>query len=680
MKKITTKYSTAKSVDNNKPLPYISRFITNEIPHVGDIGVSELVVLKRFEEYLEKYPYIETLIFEFGDYFTFKGYLKEKKVKVSTNEGIQTEIDYEPKVKLLTDCHIRLRYSVIDDTQDDKQRMEYFLEIQYKNNKHIEFINKSIELIKNAFLKKRENFSLKNNYEDDSEYDIEDDIEPSFLRPFTVEELTKASLFKVALLNYKLSFFGNNEDLTDLVGYLFKTDAPKIRALSYIGYDEKSRGYYFPEFAYNAKGERLKINADKYFTDANIKPFKNCNDTIISGLEPIDLQQFITLINTAYGYKGLLALGFYVSSLFSNQIFKHYGFFPILSLYGSPHTGKSFLSKLLNRCLFIDSEGQTMTSSNTAKGELRKISQTSSLVCALLEGRKNSRFDYDSILPLYNRNTLYSRATASKDNSIHDLHFRTALSFVWNHECFTSKAAKERVISLYFPDSDITENTRKEWIELNKYTPEQLARVGDFLLRNRTRIESELIGWITHYATSLKNDGVIVSRIAENYAIALGSIRCFMELTRISTIDTESLARYTFECARNKLEIAKTELHLAEQFFELIRELDNKDTQDHGVVCTDGTVVIHLPTTLSYLKSLGNFADKEFDRRELVHQLKKHERFITIKSTRYFGNICDAYHFKKTYSIILKLTALQPYKIFKLLPFNWLYFNSVSNM
>jgi len=73
MKKITTRYSTAKSVDNNKPLPYISCFITNEIPHVGDIGVSELLALKRFEEYREQYPYIETLIFESNPYYTFKG-------------------------------------------------------------------------------------------------------------------------------------------------------------------------------------------------------------------------------------------------------------------------------------------------------------------------------------------------------------------------------------------------------------------------------------------------------------------------------------------------------------------------------------------------------------------------------------------------------------------------------
>ncbi len=342
-----------------------------------------------------------------------------------------------------------------------------------------------------------------------------------WIRPFTTNELAQANLFKVALLNYKQSFLGNNEDLTDLVNYLFNAQSPEIRALSAIGYDEKNQGYYFPTFAYDEDGKKIYTNNDNYFHYVNIKPFKNYSDTITNGLTWIDLKQFLTLMNTAYGCKGLLALGFYIASLFSQKIFDHYCFFPFLSLYGSPHAGKSFISKLLNRCLFIDSEGQTMTTSNTAKGELRKISQQSSLVHALLEGRKNSRFDYDSILPLYNRNVLYLRATASQDNMIQNLHFRTALSFVWNHECFTSKAAKERVISLYFADTDNNEITSKAWGELNSYSPEQLASVGDYLLTHRKWFECELITQITHYAATLKDNGITVSRIAENHAIAL---------------------------------------------------------------------------------------------------------------------------------------------------------------
>jgi hypothetical protein len=65
------------------------------------------------------------------------------------------------------------------------------------------------------------------------------------------------------------------------------------------------------------------------------------------------------------------------------------------------------MSRLLNRCFFVDSEGNTMTSANTAKGELRKISQKSSLVCALLEGRDGPKAD--SILIQSSRFTIATR-------------------------------------------------------------------------------------------------------------------------------------------------------------------------------------------------------------------------------------------------------------------------------
>ncbi len=383
--------------------------------------------LEHFIIYLKRYAKTVTLIFEFDDR-TYKGYMVPKK------NGDDPEI----KVKRLADCTIRLLHSVIDDTQDDKQRMEHYIELYSKR-------------------------------------------EGKGRARLDSTELVRLDAFKTALQNHRQLFFGNGDDLTALAEYLFKPKPPKIRALSTIGYDDKTGGFYFPKFMYDANGKRINANADKYFQESNIKPFMDCSDSVISRLEPVDIKKFIALLYAAYDYKGLLAFGFYIAALFSHLIFEHYNFFPFLSLYGDPHAGKSFLSRLFNRCLFIDSEGQTMTASNTAKGELRKISQKSSLVCALLEGRKDkSRFDYDSILPLYNRNALYSRATTSQDNRTHDLPLKAALSFVWNHECFTLKPAKERVISLHFADSDLNDATGKAWTELNAYSPEQLASIGDY--------------------------------------------------------------------------------------------------------------------------------------------------------------------------------------------------------
>ncbi|MEI7796712.1 MAG: toprim domain-containing protein [Methylococcaceae bacterium] len=553
--------------------------------------------LDYFAIYLDHYTHANTLIFEFeGE--TFKGYLAERK------EGGETV--YEPKVKRLADCTIRLLHSVIDDSLDDKQRIEHYIE-------------------------------------------LESTREGKGRVRLDATELTALASFKITLQNHRQLFYGNADDLTNVASYLFnqKPKPPKIRALSTIGYDAKSNGFYFPKFMYDVDGKRIDANGDKYFQAANIKPFMSCSDTVISRIDDIDLTQFITDLHGAYGNKGLMALGFYVSSLFSRDIFNHYGFFPFLSLYGAPHAGKSFVSRLLNRCLFVDSEGQTMTATNTAKGELRKISQKSSLVCALLEGRKDkSRFDYDSILPLYNRNALYSRATTSQDNRTHDLALNAAISFVWNHECFTLKPAKERVISLHFADSDLTEATGKAWVQLNNYSPEQLAGVGHYLLSNRKYFENNLISNAKYAANDLKIKGITVTRIAENHAIALSGINTLLELLNVQSVAGvddvfNSLTAYAVERAKDKLETAKTESHIADYFFESIADLT---TTDGVATNASNELVIHLPKVLAHLQQHNNgFTNKS----ELISELKRHDRYVGVKKSRCFSNPLDCYHFKK---------------------------------
>jgi hypothetical protein len=546
-----------------------------------------------FVIYLDRYTNATSLIFEFkGE--TFKGYLTYFKDK-TTGETVS-----EPHVKRLADCTIRLLHSVIDDSLDDKQRIEHYIE-------------------------------------------LESSREGKGRVRLDATELTALASFKITLQNHRQLFYGNADDLTSVASYLFnqKPKPPKIRALSTIGYDAKNNGFYFPKFMYDVDGRRIDANSDKYFQAANIKPFMDCSDTVISRIDDIDLKQFITDLHGAYGNKGLMALGFYVSSLFSHEFFKHYGFFPFLSLYGAPHAGKSFVSRLLNRCLFVDTEGQTMTAANTAKGELRKISQKSSLVCALLEGRKDKgRFDYDSILPLYNRNALYSRATTSQDNRTHDLALNAAMSFVWNHELFTLKPAKERVISLHFADSDLTEATGKAWIELNNYSPEQLAGVGHHLLTNRKFFENKLIKSCQHSAAILKDNGINVTRIAENHAIALAGIFTLLESLNLELGFDDALVDYTIERAKDKLETAKTESHIADYFFESIEHLT---TTDGVATNSSNELVIHLPKVLAHLQQNNNgFTNKA----ELISELKRHDRFVGVKTTKCFNKVCEAYHFK----------------------------------
>jgi hypothetical protein len=93
---------------------------------------------------------------------------------------------------------------------------------------------------------------------------------------------------------------------------------------------------------------------------------------------------------------------------------------------------------------------------------------------------------------------------------------------------------------------------------------------------------------------------------------------------------------------KHKLETAKTESHLADYFFSSVLEFNT--AQGIGTN-SDGELVVHLPTVLTELQSRGNGVT---NKSELISELRTHDRFVTVKSTRSFGKNCDAYHFKPT--------------------------------
>lgn len=537
-----------------------------------------------FEIYRERHTECNLKVFSFNKR-TFIGSTKKTK---------KDDDAPELAVKQIADCSFKLLHSTVDDSDSNRQKMTHVIEIE-------------------------------SDREGVARFDLD------------ANEITRIDSFKSSVANHRQIFSGSSDDLNYLASHLFnqKPQPPKLRALSVVGYDDKTQWFVFPKFAYDTQGKRVAVCKDGYFEKAGVRPFNNFSDVVISNLEPVDVSEVISLIYGAYGNKGLLALGFYIATTYSHTIFKHYNFFPFLSLEGSPHSGKSGLSTLLNRITFIDSEGHTMSKTNTAKGELRKIGQGASIVRALLEGRTDaSRFDYDSILPLYNRNSLYTRATTSQDNRTHDLPLKAAISFVWNHPCFSLKAAKERVISLPFLDRDINDDTLAAWEKLQEFSPEQLAEVGHFLLSNRIHFESQIVQACVSHSKTLREQGIKVTRIADNHAIALAGITCFIELLGISDDYREGLLHYTTKIAAKKLDNAKTDNPLADLFLETLKSKMFVTQIEKDKFC------FHLPTAIERLAGAGHtFPDKT----KLIEGLKKHDDFEEIRSVRLHDEVSKLY-------------------------------------
>lgn len=447
-------------------------------------------------------------------------------------------------------------------------------------------------------------------------------------------DFSATSDFKSKLLQYRLLYFGNGHDLTLLAEYLFNKRPIKVRECPALGYEPASDCFVFTKFLYDKNGKYYAIDNDGYFHHHKLKPFSG-QDKSINRIDDIDVGQFIADLYNAYGDKGLLALGFWVSTTFSHHIFDKFGFFPFMSFHGDPHCGKSDLTTTLNRCFYIDSEGLPMSSGNTKKGELRVMSQKSSMVTAMLEGRKDKvRFDYDSILPLYNRNSLQVRAQTTNDNQVHDLKFSGSLAFVQNIEQFVSKPAKERVVSIKFSQEGLND-TYEAWKHLKTYSPEQLAGVGHFILSNRSHFEKSINSVIEDTADYLRDQGVGIDRVAKNHAVSFAGASLLMELAKPSIKD--GFLGYTLKSAMGKIETARSELLIADHFMECIDGF----SELQGVKLSEGCLIVDMPKAI---KATG----ESWNKSELLGQLKMTDVFVEIKASRAFDKTkpSKCWHFK----------------------------------
>jgi len=507
-------------------------------------------------------------IFTFRDW-TFKGVAKK-----STSEGGGMEY----AVMRVADCSVKILYSIVDDSIEYRARIRHIVE-------------------------------LKSAREGSNRVEL------------TAEDLSSPQKFREQFAHNRQIFDGELGDLQLLSERLYNDRPAKVRQLSALGFDEKSGCFAFSKFLYDQHGKRHELNGSGYFDRFGIMPFRE--RACISALDKTDPKRFILDLYSAFSWRGVLALGFYVAAAFSHVIFRRFGFFPFLSLYGAPHSGKSTLTSILNRCFFVDWEGVTMTRANTQKGELRRISQKASLVTPLLEstGQDKSRFDFNTLLGAYNRNPLQVRAATTNGNETNDLPFAGCLSFVQNIEPFTDRAAKERIISVKFPEGGPGDDDGA-FRRLISLPPESLAGIGDYILSRRSVFEERISDEIDGEAASLRELGVSVDRIAKNHAVALAGIGLLLELAGVTDADLplNDFAEYVAGIAKVKCATAKSDLPLADHFLSMVDGLESMS----GVHRKDGELFLSMPSVLSALRE--QYGDQN-DKSRLFDELRRHERF-----------------------------------------------------
>ena len=478
-------------------------------------------------------------------------------------------------------------------------------------------------------------FTLDDSIPDRPEHSVNLTVTPKNKRKktFTASavELTTPGKQRELFFNRALSSYEGDYKASCAFGRrLLNHKAPIVRQLLTVGYDPKSNCYIYPHHCIGPSGEQFepekgmfKISPREYLRPANINMVKPQK-----GVKP---SKVYNLIARAWPFLGPAALSWLVGSWFVHLIKAILNFYPFISFFGDTQCGKTILTTKLNAIQGFDEEGLPMSKTNTAKGEIRKLARLSSMAKALLEaqGKDRGRFDFDTMLSLYNSNTLQVRAVKNYGLETDDLPFLGALIFVQNREPFVTRQQKERVVSLKFKQAFLNEDTTAAMNELQRIPLGQLARFMSVVLHHRKEFEDS---WHDEFlnAVALLGPEVENPRIAENYALVLAFHRILCRLIGVN----DPLDEFLISAAEEKVTACESdEAPVATEFLTTIMDMATDGDIGFGDVYTikDGDLYLMPALALSLLQEKNLMG--QISMKDLLEQLKCHPAFISSKKS-----------------------------------------------
>ena len=232
---------------------------------------------------------------------------------------------------------------------------------------------------------------------------------PSVNNTFTGGQLSSASEFKKRLLGVAAgAVFTGTAGQLDAMLKLWLARIKTVETVDFIGYSRDHGAWVFNDVAVK-DGKLVPLNDEDFF-DIGRLSIKSLNRSVDLAINT-DLKEFATdwvgLLWQCYHHKGIVALAYWLGSLFAEQIRQRHKSYPFVELVGEPGAGKSTLIEFLWRlCGRSDYEGFD-PSKSTMAARARNFSQVSGLPVVLIEGdrteedrNKQKGFDWDELKPL----------------------------------------------------------------------------------------------------------------------------------------------------------------------------------------------------------------------------------------------------------------------------------------
>ena len=457
---------------------------------------------------------------------------------------------------------------------------------------------------------------------------------------FTSAHIASAAEFKKRLLAIAPgAMYSGTSGMLDRIMEDELYNIRRVETVDYIGYSIEHGCYVLGDVAVK-DGSFHDLNNEDFF-DIGKLSLKSLNKSVslkINRKADEYRRDWLDLLWTAFGAKGLAALTFWFGSLFAEQIRAAHSSYPFLEIIGEAGAGKStlieFLWKLFGRGGY---EGFDPSKSSLA-ARARNFAQVSGLPVVLIESDRERTegnnphvrsFDWDELKTAYNGRSVRARGMATGGNETYEPPFRGSIVISQNNAVNASEAILSRIIHLNF---DRSEQTKASGEAADALKFMDVDDVSGFILA-ATKREAAIMDTVRErtpvYIAELRQEGLIrFPRLIENHAQMLALADALEKVVRLTPEQKKSLENQLRRMAAERQQVINSDHPLVQEFWEAFDYLDG----------TEMPRMNHSRDLSLIAVNLNHFVQEAAEKRQQVPPLRELKKLLkTSRNRKYLG-------------------------------------------
>ena len=395
---------------------------------------------------------------------------------------------------------------------------------------------------------------------------------------FTPKQLGSPGEFKNRLLAMKGTLWKGKPSQLDHLLEGWTTHLKTVETIDYVGYSKEHQAYIYNDIAIR-NGVVTKLNDQDYFQFSNLS-VKTLSHSLVMSINT-DLTQyqpvFAQNIATAFGNSGVIALAWFLGSLFAEQIRDMQKSYPFMEIIGEAGAGKTTLIEFLWKALGRDNEEGFDPAKATQAGRSRTFCQVSNMPVSLIESDredekgKGKQFGWDELKTAFNGRSIVTRGLKTTGNDTYAPPFRGTILISQNAAVDGGEAILSRIVHLHLlrDAQTLPSKNAADWLSQC-----DIDVVSGFLI-TATKAEKDILAHLDknyrHYYQHIMDQGhVRMARIAENHAQLMSLVDClgsqFLGLLNDTVINDAKL--FLVEMAASRQGAINSDHPIVQDFWE----------------------------------------------------------------------------------------------------------------